>query len=145
MGQRVYNQDKELILADGAAAITADGVTQVGGVAASKQLGAGRFEGVLIIDVSAIDIVGNDEVYHLLLQGAASGDSAFTTVETLAQITLGATEVRPGGAIDSVIGRYEIPFTTEQHDTVYDWVRLYVDVAGVSASITLKAWIAERY
>jgi len=145
MGQRVYNQDLELILADGAAAITADGVTQVASAAAYKKVGPGRFEGVLIIDVSAIDIVGNDEAYHLLLQGAASGDDAFTTVETLAQITLGATEVRPGGAVDSVIGRYEIPFTTEQHDTVYDWVRLYVDVAGVSASITLKAWIAERY
>lgn len=145
MGQRVYNQDLELILADGAAAITADGQTQVGGAAAEKKLGPGRFEGVLIVDVSAIDIASTDEVYHLCLQGAASGDDAFTTVETLAQITLGATAARPGGAIDSVIGRYEIPFITEQHDTTYSWVRLYVDVGGTTPSITLKAWIAERY
>lgn len=145
MGQRVYNQDAELILADGAAAITADGVTQVASANVSKKLGAGRFEGVLIIDVSAIDLASTDEVYHLLLQGAASGGSAFTTVETLAQLSLGATAARPGGAINSVIGRYEIPFITEQHDTVYDWVRLYVDVAGTSPSITFKAWIAERY
>jgi len=143
MGQRVYNQDKELVLADGAAAITASGVTQVGGAAATKKVGPGRFEAVLIVDVSAIKISANDEIYTLLLQGATS--DAFSTVETLVSLDLGATEVRKGGAVDSVIGRYEIPFTTEQHDTVYDWIRLYVVTDGTSETITLKAWIAERY
>lgn len=143
MGQRVYNQDIELVLADGAAAITADGVTQVASAAATKKVGPGRFEAVLIVDVSAIKISANDESYTLLLQGAPS--SAFSAVETLVSLNLGATEVRNGGAVDSVIGRYELPFITEQHDTVYDHIRLYVDVAGTSPSITLKAWIAERY
>ncbi|MDI7862535.1 hypothetical protein MRS76_11240 [Rhizobiaceae bacterium n13] len=143
MGQRVYNQDLELVLADGAAAITASGVTQVGGNGAVKKMGPGRFEGVLIVDVSAIKISANDEIYTLLLQGSSA--EAFSTHETLASLALGATEVRPGGAVDSVIGRYEIPFTTEQHDAVYDWLRLYVATDGTSESITLKAWIAERY
>jgi hypothetical protein len=143
MPQRGYNLDIELLLADGAAAVTADGVSQVASAAVSKQLGPGRFEGVLIIDISAIKISANDEIYHLILQGSSA--SAFSTKETIAQISLGATEVRPGGAVDSVIGRYEIPFTTDQHDTIYDWVRLYADVAGTSPSITYKAWIAERY
>ena len=35
MGQRSYNQDAELILADGAAAMTADGVTRISSAAAS--------------------------------------------------------------------------------------------------------------
>lgn len=143
MGQRVYNQDKELILADGAAAITASGVTQVASANVSKKVGPGRFEGVLIVDVSAIKISANDELYTLLLQGSSA--EAFSTFETLAALDLGATEVRVGGAVDSVIGRYEIPFTTEQHDTVYDWIRLYAVTAGTSETITLKAWIAERY
>lgn len=143
MGQRVYNQDLELILADGAAAIIASGVTQVDGAAASKKVGPGRFEAVLIVDVSALDIVSNDERYHLILQG--SNTSNFAAKESLAEYILGATEVRPGGAVDSVVGRYEIPFTTEQHDTVYDYIRLQVDVSGTTPSITLKAWIAERY
>lgn len=142
MGQRVYNQDLELILCDGVA-MTADGVTQVAAANVSKKLGPGRFEGVLIIDVSAIDVAGTDEIYHLCLQGSA--DSAFTTKEILAQMTLGATAVRPGGAVTSVIGRYEIPFITEQHDTVYDWVRLHLDGTGATFSLTFKAWIAERY
>lgn len=143
MGQRVYNQDLELILADGAAAITASGVTQVASANVVKKVGPGRFEAVLIVDVSAIKISANDEIYTLLLQGASA--SAFSTFETLAALDLGATEVRLGNSVDSVVGRYEIPFTTEQHDTVYDWIRLYVVTGGTSESITLKAWIAERY
>lgn len=142
MGQRVYNQDLELVLADGAAAMTADGITQVASANVSKKLGPGRFEGVLIVDVSAMDISSADEVYHLLLQG--SNDS-FATKETVAQYSLGASAARPGAPANSVIGRYEIPFTTEQHDTVYTDVRLYVDLAGTTPSIQFKAWIAERY
>ena len=56
MGQRVYNQDLELILADGAAAVTADGQTLVAGVAAEKKLGPGRFVGVLNGEVTANEI-----------------------------------------------------------------------------------------
>jgi hypothetical protein len=143
MGQRIYNQDLELILADGAAALTADGVSLVAAAPAAKQVGPGRFEAVLIIDVSAIDVSSADEVYHFCLQGGPT--SAFATKENLAQISLGHTSARPGAPVTSVIGRYEIPFTTEQHDAVYDWIRLYVDVAGTTPSVTFKAWIAERY
>lgn len=143
MGQRIYNLDVLMQLADGAAAVTASAVSQVAAAAVSLQLGPGRFEGVLIIDVSALDIVSNDEAVTFLLQGSAT--SAFSTNEVLAQYTVGATEVRPGGAIDSVVGRYEIPFVTEQHDTVYDWVRLYALVAGTTPSVTYKAFIGERY
>lgn len=143
MGQRVYNIDIELLLADGAAPVTADGVSQVSSAAVSKKLGAGRFEGVLIVDVTAIKTSAADEVYHLCLQGA--DDNTFATKENVAQLTLGAGAMRPGAAVTSVIGRYEIPFTTEQHDKAYDWARLYVDVAGTSPSITFKAFIAERY
>ncbi len=143
MGQRNYNLDVLLLLADGAVAVTADGVSQVAGAAVNIQLGPGRFEGVLIIDVSAMDVSSADEVYNLILEGASS--NAFSATEVLSQYTLGATAVRPHGAATSVIGRYEIPFITEQHDTVYDWVRLYADVGGTTPSITFKAWIAERY
>lgn len=143
MPQRGYNLDIELLLADGAAPVTADGVSQVAGAAALKEVGPGRFEAVMIIDVIAIDLSSADEVYHLCLQG--SPDNTFATKENVAQISLGATAARPGGAVNSVIGRYEVPFTTDQHDTVYRWIRLFTDVSGTTPSITFKAWIAERY
>ena len=143
MGKRTYNLDIELLLADGAAAITADGVTQVASANQSKEVGPGRFEGVLLVDVSAIKTTAGDEKYDLVLQG--SQDSTFATKEIVGQLSLGAGAARPGGAITSSIGRYEIPFTTEQDDVDYRWVRLFVDVSGTSPSITLKAFIAERY
>jgi hypothetical protein len=143
MGQRVYNIDIELLLADGLAAVTADSVSQVASANVSKQLGPGRFEGVLVIDVTAIKTSAGDELYHLLLQGGT--DNTFATKETVAQLTLGAGAARPGAPVTSVIGRYEIPFVTEQHDVSYPWERLYIDVAGTAPSITLKAFIAERY
>ncbi|PYE25090.1 hypothetical protein C8J32_10443 [Rhizobium sp. PP-CC-3A-592] len=143
MGKRTYNIDIELLLADGAAAVTADGVSQVASANVSKELGPGRFEGVLIVDVSAVKTTAGDEVYNLLLQGSA--DNTFATKETVAQYTLGAGAARPGAPITSPIGRYEIPFTTEQHDNEYRWLRLYTDVVGTAPSITLKAFIAERY
>ena len=143
MGQRIYNIDIELLLADGAAAITADGVGQVASANVSKQLGPGRFEGVLVVDVTAIKTSAGDELYHLLLQGSA--DNTFATKEILGQLTLGAGAARPGVAITSTTGRYEIPFVTEQDDVSYPWERLFVDVAGTAPSITLKAFIAERY
>ena len=143
MPQRSYNLDIELLLADGLAAVTADGVSQVASANVSKQLGPGRFEGVLIIDVKAIKTSAGDEAYHLCLQGSA--DNTFASKETVAQLSLGASAARPGAPVTSVIGRYEVPFTTDQHDTVYPWERLFVDVAGTAPSITYVAWIAERY
>lgn len=143
MGKRTYNLDIELLLADGAAAITADGVTQVASANQSKEVGPGRFEGVLVVDVSSIKTSVGDELYNLILQGSA--DNTFATKEIVGQLTLGAGAARPGVAITSTPGRYEIPFTTEQDDVDYRCIRLFVDVGGTAPSITLKAFIAERY
>lgn len=143
MGQRFYNQDKELIFKD-AGAVTADGAAQVDGQAKVIDLGAGRFEGVMLFDVNALDIVSNDEVYRLIIQGSNTEDFSGPK-ETLAMIELGATEVRGGGSIDSVIGRYEVPFCTEQADVVYRYARVYHDVAGTTPSINYKAWCSTKY
>jgi hypothetical protein len=144
MGQRFYTQDKELIFADGAAAVVASGAGQVASADKIIDLGAGRFEGVMLFDVSAVKISANDELYRLAVQG--SNDAGFASgVQCLAMIDLGATEVRDGGAIDSVLGRYEVPFCTEQANVVYRYARVYAFTNGTSESITYKAWCATKY
>lgn len=142
MGQRIYNQDLELIFKD-AGAVTADGAAQVGGSAKIIQLGAGRFEGVMIFDVSALT-AGADVNINLLVQGSNSATFA-SGIENLATLNLGNTAVRPGGAITSTPGRFEVPFTTEQDSQVYDYVRVYTDVAGAAPSINYTAWCATKY
>jgi len=143
MGQRTYTPDKELHFKD-AGAISADGVTQVAAANVIKDVGAGRAEMVMLIDVTAIDIANADEEYNIIVQG--SNDSGFASgIENLAMLNLGATAARKGGAQDSTIGRYELPFPTEQDDQPYKYIRCYVDVGGTSPSIDFTAWAVVKY
>lgn len=142
MPQRTYVQDANLIFKD-AGAITADAPAQVGGSAAILDIGPGRFEAVMLIDVTAIT-VGADNNYNLIVQG--SNDPAFASgVQNLAVLNLGNTAVRPGGAITSLIGRYEVPFETDVANVVYRYVRVYTDVSGTTPSINYKAWASTKY
>lgn len=142
MGHRIYNQDLELIFKD-AGAVTADGAATVDGSAKIIKTGAGRFEAVMLIDVSALT-VGADNAYNVVIQGSNTADFSGAK-QNLAVLDLGNTAVRAGGAITSTIGRYEVPFTTEVNDVVYDYVRVYTDVTGTTPSVNFKAWASTKY
>jgi len=145
MGARVYNQDLELIFKD-AGLIAADAAAQVGGSNRIIDIGlATRFEAVMLIDVTAIEIASADESYRIIVQGSSSATFA-SDIENLAEITLAAAAVRPGGAKASVIGRYELPFVNEQADTLYRYLRLYTDVGGtIATGINYKAFASTKY
>src|SRR5690348_13979256 len=112
MGSRVYNFDAEMQLKD-AGLVAASAAAQVNSSNQILDLGAARFEGAVIVDITAIEIASNDEEYDILIQGSNTADFSGAK-ENLAQLNLGATEVRQGGAQDSVAGRYEVFFTNEQ-------------------------------
>lgn len=145
MGARVYNQDLELVFKD-AGLVGADAAATVGGNAKIIDVGdRTRFEAVMIVDVSAIEIASNDELYHIIIQGSSSSSFA-SDIENLAMLSLGATEVRPGGGKDSAIGRYEVPFVNEQADALYRYIRIYTDVAGtIATGINFKAFASTKY
>jgi len=138
MGARVYNFDADLELKD-SYAVTSSAAAQVDSANKIVDVGAARCDGNVVVDVTAIDIASNDEEYDIILQGSNSATFA-SGIENLAQLNLGATEVRQGGAQDSTIGRYEMPFTNEQNDTVYRYLRIYTVVGAASSSITYSAW-----
>jgi hypothetical protein len=142
MGARVYTFDADLELKD-AGAITASAAALVDGAAKILDMGAARFDGVVIVNVTALDIVSNDEEYDILVQGSNSSSFA-SGIENLAQLNLGATEVRQGGAQDTTIGIYEIGVTNEQNDTVYRYVRLYTAIAGATPSINYTAFLSTQ-
>jgi hypothetical protein len=105
-------------------------------------LGAGRVDGKMIIDVTAIEIADNDESYDIQLQGSSESDFA-STIEVLASMKLGAAEVLDGDQ-DSTIGRYEVPFSTLKHGTVYPYVREYCALgATVSTGINFSAHLVK--
>lgn len=141
MGNRVYNYDKEMLMKD-AGLVAASAAAEVESAAKILDVGAARFEGVLVVDVSAIEIASNDEEYDIIVQGSNSATFA-SGIENLAQLNLGATEVRQGGAQDSTAGRYELPFINQQDDTTYRYLRVYTVVAGtIATGINYTAFIA---
>lgn len=141
MGQRTYPFDIQTLLKD-AGAITADAAAQVGGVNQILDLGIARIDAIAVIDVTALDISSADENYRLVLQGSNSPTFA-SGIQNLAIMELGATAARPGGAADSLVGRYELMFTNEQADVTYRYVRAYTDVTGTTPSINYTAFVTE--
>ena len=107
--------------------------------------GDGYVDGVMVVDVSAMDIVSNDESYDLVLQG--SPDSGFGTagnIVELGAIHLGAKEIkRTDSDADDETGRFVMPFHNERNGTIYPYLRIYTVVAGTSPSITYKAWLSK--
>ena len=103
--------------------------------------------GDLLLEVSALDIASNDEIYDLVLQ--FSSDSDFGTAGNIqdgVSISLGAKEVkRTDSDKDDAVGRFILPFRNEFDGTTYRYVRLYAVVAGTTPSITLTARLAKMF
>ena len=102
-------------------------------------IGDGLLEANCVIDVTAIEIASNDELYTICVQGSSESDFA-STVENLAILELGALEVLNYSDVDSTTGRYILPVRNEVNGTKYPYLRLICDVAGdVATGINFTA------
>lgn len=116
-------------------------------VATIVDTGGGHFGGDVVIDVSALEIASNDEIYDIVLQG--SPDAAFGTagnIKELAAISLSAKEVkRTDSDLDDDVGRFIVPFRNEAAGVTYRYLRLYTVVAGsIATGINYAAFIGKR-
>ncbi len=111
-----------------------------------EDLGGGFTDGNLIVDVTAIEIASDNELYTVMLQGSNSSTFADGIV-SLATLLLGANEVIVGGVdTDSTTGRYIVPFRNELNGTVYRYARIYTTVSGTIATgggINFSAFLAK--
>lgn len=146
MSQRSWNKDAEMVLADAGTAGTATFVPDIDSADQILDLGPARMEGVLVVDVTAVEIASNDELYTFTLQGSTAAAFTAGTIQNLAMLDFGATEVRKGAAIDSSVGRYEMWFCNEQDDITYRYLRLHVTVSGTidTTGITFGAFIGQK-
>jgi hypothetical protein len=136
--------DENLILKD-AGLVAADAAGTVDSEAKVIDLGSATalVEGKMIVDVTAIEIASNDEVYKISLQGSDNSDFSTGDEVDLAILELGALEVI-GGDQDSTIGRYIVPFRNEKNGTTYRYVRIYTDVAGtIATGINFSAYLGK--
>lgn len=105
-------------------------------VATIVDAGDGEFKGDIVIDVTALEIASNDEIYDIVLQGSSDSDfGTDTNIEDIAQISLGCAETkRTDSNKDDATGRYTIPFSNWRNGTKLRYLRLYTVVAGTIAS-----------
>lgn len=150
---RTYNFDINELMSDNAAAYTASQYSQVGGAPASFDSGGNqgvtpvltaRMSGVMVCDVTALDVSSTNETYKLLV--AVSNDAAFGAgnVAIAGGVEIGAASAaldQPNN-VTGVIGRYEIMFTNQVAGTTYEFIRLYIAVGGTTPSINIAASIA---
>jgi len=139
MSQRQYTYDNNLALKD-AGLVAASAAAQVGGAAKIVDLGAGRVEGAVVIDVSAIETDTGDEKYELELQ--LSNDAAFAAGNVVAEVVKLGDSSTTGSSADSGTGRREMPFTNEVAGTIYRYARMYTRIAGtIATGINYTAFI----
>jgi hypothetical protein len=167
-GDRSYSFDANMQLADGAAAIAASGYAQNLGADGIVDLGGNqgavvtlpsiadvatitpqqaRIDAVCAIWVKAIVTTGTAFEKIILVGSNNPAFSAGTTTQ-LGGMEFGAiaSQTQPNGFITpapAAVGgsMYEIPFTNEQNNVKYQYLKLYVVIAN-SGSITLEAFVA---
>jgi len=105
-------------------------------------LGAGLADGYVVLDVTAIEVASNDEIYTICLEGSTVAAMTSGSV-CLARIELG-NATAPADA-DTAVGRFVLPFRNEMNGVLYRYVRIYTGVAGtVATGINFVAFMAKR-
>lgn len=163
--QRTYSFDANAQLSDNAAAYTASGYLQVAGVDGVVDLGGNqgaiitlpaiddvstitpqqaRIDAVAVFDVTAIDISSSNETYQLDIM--VSNDPSFAAASV---VCAGGVQFGKGASLrgavaqkDSVIGRYEVPFTNNIAGALYQYCKVYLTAGGTTPSVSISSFIA---
>lgn len=128
--------DVTLKLEDGTAEKTSSGYGEVDSSAQVIDLGDGLIRGNVIIDVSALAMADNDELYKIVLLGGS--DESFTTEVSLCALELGVRE-EIEDSLDSKLGRYTMAFQNEKAGVIYPYVRIRHVISGSTPSINYVA------
>jgi len=134
--RRNFTKDTDLEMKD-AGLVAASAAAQVDSAAQVLDLGAGFVSGNVVIDITAIEIADNDEIFDIVFQ--LTNTAAFATDTAIVDrcsMTFCAKEVqRTDCNADSVIGRYILPVDNEIAGTVYRYARLYTVCAGTVGTV----------
>lgn len=112
-----------------AGVIGASAAAQVSSADKILDMGAQRFDGRVLVDVTACEVDSGNEGYKIWVQGsnhATFGDTIFT----LGGLTLGDSSVSLESTDTAATRHQEIAFCNEVNGTVYRYIRLYTVVIG---------------
>ncbi len=147
--RQAYTFDAELEMKD-AGLVAADAAWTVDSADAVIDVGTGRVDGKVIVDVSALEIATGDERYSLIIQGSnsatfASGIVILACLPVGDGSTIGTAFGGSGVDVDDSTGRFEIPFSNERNNTYYRYIRGWTDVAGaIATGINFSAYMVKN-
>jgi len=140
--------DADLLLEDSldsagdSSPIVASQAGKVLDVAKQVDLGDGKSEGYMIVDIDAIELA-TDENYEIKLQGTNTSGFGSDFVD-LAMVELGHADTLVGTAALGAAGdRYVVPFRNVKNGTVMRYVRAYLNILnGTGETITATIWLS---
>jgi len=127
--------------------VAADDPAQVAGADKIVDLGAGRVDGRVIVDITVIEVDSNDERYFICTQfsDVFDFDTGSEVIVTGTCLQVGALEITDDTQ-DTPVGRFELPFTNEINGEIYRYMRVRTQVEGTIAGgggINFKAYLAK--
>ena len=123
--------------------------------AVQLDLGIGRLDAILVLDLEALKVSAGNESYQFSLLGSNDPTFSAGNAELLAFHDFGAAATgRVGspytGASPVVptpgrsVRRHSLLFTNEMGDYLLRYLQLLLTVGGTAPSVTLNSWIADR-
>jgi len=122
--------------------IASSAAAQVSGADKILDLGADSMvKGVVVFDVTALEVASGDEVYFLEWQLSSSASFASGVVVS-SILRIGDSSVAFGSA-DNTTGRYRLMVHNEFAGTLYRYARLYTRVVGtIATGINYSAYLS---
>lgn len=127
------------------------------GTAPNKQIniGPGRFDGYWVLDIESWIQASSDGQFQFFLLGCNNTSFTAGTVEILATRDVASTAALRllatiPAASDAIplagrnATRFVMLFSNEMGEYVFQYLQLYVVIAGTSPSITFDSWIAPK-
>lgn len=96
-------------------------------------MGAQRFDGRVLIDITECEVASGNEEYRILVQGSTSPTFA-SGVWNLGALQLGDSTVSQETVDTAATRHQEIAFCNEVNGVIYRYIRVYTFVAGTVAT-----------
>ena len=116
-------------------AVTTTGYGEVDAAAQVVDVGEGLVRGNVIIDIDAIKVSANDELYSLNLVGGS--DESFTQQVSLCSKELGSATSLVGN-LDSKISKIILHASNEERGIIYPFIRVRHVISGTLPSINYR-------
>lgn len=113
--------------------VAASAAAQVSSSNKILDMGLARFDARAILDFTAIEVDTGNELYTILVQGSSSSSFA-SSVVNLGAMLVGHSSTSLETVSSAATQRREIAFTNEVNGVVYQYIRVYVIVAGTIAT-----------